>query len=105
MLETFLDNFKLKPDKRNEIITDLRKKQTLEEISDHIKVLKGDIRAMVFAWQCVTQDNEIKDSEVQAFHELMKFFKVKESEIENIKEKARKFSLLKDVQMIDEYFK
>ena len=48
---------------------------------------------------------EINNNEIQAFEELSKFFKIENNNLENIKKKALKFSLLKDNEMLEEYFK
>jgi len=105
LFETILKNIDLKQDKKIELLNELSKKITFEEIKPKISCLKGDKRALVFAWHCVVQDNIINQSEIDAFNQLVLFFKIKEEEIELLKQKALKFSKLEHTQMIEEYFK
>lgn len=105
LLELFLNNIKLKQDEKNLLVGSLKQRMTVEELAPKIKNITGDLRALVFAWQCVMQDGQINQTEIDAFMELSKLFKVKEDELEKIKHKATKFAQLKDNEMLEEYFK
>jgi hypothetical protein len=105
LLELFLNNINLKQEEKNVLIGNLKKPMTVEEIALKIKNIRGDLRALVFAWQCVMQDGQINKTEIDAFMQLSKLFKVKEEELEKIKHKATKFAHLKDSEMLEEYFK
>ena len=105
LLELFLNNIKLKQEEKNLLVENLKQRMTADELAPKIKNITGDLRALVFAWQCVMQDGQINQTEIDAFMELSKLFKVKEEELEKIKHKATKFAQLKDNEMLEEYFK
>lgn len=105
LLELFLNNIKLKQEQKNLLIAELKQPFSLEEITPKIKTIRGDLRALVFAWQCVMQDGQINQTEITAFTELSKLFKVDDDKLEKIKHKATKFAVLKDSEMLEEYFK
>lgn len=105
LLELFLNNIKLKQEEKNVLVGNLKQRLTLEELAPKIKNIRGDLRALVFAWQCVMQDGQINQTEIAAFTELSKLFKVDEAGLEKIKHKATKFAHLKDSEMLEEYFK
>ncbi|MBK9480885.1 MAG: TerB family tellurite resistance protein [Bacteroidetes bacterium] len=105
LLELFLNNIKLKQEEKNALVGNLKQRLTLEELAPKIKNIRGDLRALVFAWQCVMQDGQINQTEIDAFTELSKLFKVDEAGLEKIKHKATKFAHLKDSEMLEEYFK
>jgi hypothetical protein len=105
LLDLFLNNIKLKQEEKNVLVGNLKQRMTVEELAFKIKNIKGDLRALVFAWQCVMQDSQINQTEIDAFMQLSKLFKVKEEELEKIKNKATKFANLKDSEMLEEYFK
>lgn len=105
LLELFLNNIKLKQAEKNSLIADLKQSFSLEEIVPKIKIIQGDLRGLVFAWQCVVQDGQINEKEILAFNELSKLFKFNEEELTKIKHKATKFANLKDAEMLEEYFK
>lgn len=105
LLDLFLNNIKLKQEEKNVLVGNLKQQITVEELAPKIKNIKGDLRALVFAWQCVMQDGQINQTEIEAFMQLSKLFKVNEDELEKIKHKATKFAQLKDSEMLEEYFK
>lgn len=105
LFESFLNNMKLSHDKRNQLVGVLQKHLTIEDIKPHIKIVQSDLRALIFAWQCVLQDKQIVESEISAFNELAKLFNASETQIEEIKHKATQFGRLKEVEMIEEYFR
>lgn len=105
LLDLFLNNIKLKQAEKNILVGNLKQPITIEELTPKIKNIRNDLRALVFAWQCVMQDGQINQTEIDAFMELSKLFKVKEEELEKIKNKATKFAQLKDTEMLEEYFK
>lgn len=105
LLDLFLNNIKLKQEEKNVLVGNLKQRMTVEELALKIKNIRGDLRALVFAWQCVMQDGQINQTEIDAFMQLSKLFKVKEEELEKIKHKATKFAHLKDNEMLEEYFK
>jgi F0F1-type ATP synthase delta subunit len=96
---------KLKQEVRNQLIEKLKQKNSLESILPFIKCLRKDKRALVFAWQCVMQDNQINEKEIVAFNELATVFKIKEAEKEMVKHKAKQFRDLPYELMLEEYFK
>ena len=83
----------------------LNQSLTIEQIKPKIECLKGDLRALIFAWHCVLQDKKIKSKKKEAFDKLAKVFNIEDSEIEKIKRKSLKFAQLTDKQMIEEYLK
>jgi len=105
LLEVFTNHIKLKQEKKVALLNDIRRKLAIEEIIPKIACIKKDKRVLVFAWQCVMQDKQINQSEIEAFNQLATFFKVKEDEIELLKNKASKFARLKETEMLEEYFK
>ncbi|MBC7523533.1 MAG: hypothetical protein H7239_03755 [Flavobacterium sp.] len=105
LLDLFLNNIKLKQEEKNSLIADLKRSFSLEEIAPKIKIIRGDLRALVFAWQCVMQDGQINQTEITAFTKLSKLFKVDDDKLEKIKHKATKFAVLKEFEMLEEYFK
>jgi uncharacterized tellurite resistance protein B-like protein len=105
LLELFLNNIKLKQEQKNLLIANLKKPISISEIEPIIKIIKSDLRGLVFAWQCVLQDGQINEKEILAFNELTKLFKFNDEELTKIKHKATKFANLKDVEMLEEYFK
>lgn len=106
LLQLFLNNSNLSKKEKDLLINKLKEDISIEELSAKIKIIKSDLRALVFAWQCVMQDGQINQIEEDAFIKLSKFFNVnKEEELEKIKHKAKKFAKLKDNVMLEEYFK
>lgn len=105
LLNIFLDNIKLNEKEKNALIENLKQQFTIEILTPKIKNVRKDLRALIFAWQCAMRDGEINQSEIEAFMELSKLFKVSNEELEKIKHKATGFSRLKDVEMLEEYFK
>lgn len=105
LLEVFTNHIKLKQEKKVALLNEISRKLTIEEIIPKIACIKKDKRALVFAWQCAMQDKQINQSEIEAFNQLATFFKVKEDEIELLKDKASKFARLKESEMLEEYFK
>ncbi len=105
LLDLFLNNIQLKQTEKNLLIDDLKRNLSIEDITPKIKVIKSDLRALVFAWQCVMQDGKINSNEEIAFTKLSKLFKVDEEGLAKIKHKATKFAHLKDSEMLEEYFK
>jgi|GEM_PF-4754609 len=105
LLETFINHIKLKQDKKVALLNDISQKLSLEAIIPKISCVRKDKRALVFAWQCVMQDKQINQLEISAFNQLVSYFKVFESEVELLKNKASKFARLKETEMLEEYFK
>jgi len=87
-----------------ELSETLKNEHTLDEISPHLRFVKNDLRAIVFAWQCVLQDKQIDEREVLAFNNLADFFRVDGVKLEKLKHKAEKIGKLNDAQLIKEYF-
>ncbi|MFZ4739834.1 MAG: hypothetical protein ACOYLE_01575 [Bacteroidales bacterium] len=105
LLELFIKNIKLNQKENNNLIQSLKQNFSLQKIIPFIKIIKSDKRALIFAWQCALQNNEVNQNEINAFIELSKIFKVKEEDLVNFKKKATKFAKLNDVAMLEEYFK
>lgn len=105
LFETFLNKIKLDHDKRNILVEKLKNKNSFDSMISLIKCVKKDKRALVFAWHCVIEDNQVDEKEIKAFNDLCSYFKAKDSDIELIKHKAKQFRSLSSEQMLDEYFK
>ena len=90
---------------RQKFIKEFCRELSFSEIEPHIKCVKNDPRAVVFAWQCVLQNRKVENSETEAFKVLADYCKVDATSMEKLKQKAEKFGKLDDNQLLTEYFK
>jgi uncharacterized tellurite resistance protein B-like protein len=105
LLDTFVSNIKLKQEKRQALLVDIKRKLVFDDIAPKISCVKKDRRALIFAWHCVIQDKQINQSEKEAFTQLASYFEVKDNELELLTNKATRFANLKEIEMLEEYFK
>lgn len=104
LIELLLSHVDLKKIEKKELIRKLEIQHSLNEIIPHLNCIKKDLRAVVFAWQCVMQDKKVEASEIAAFNMLANFFKVDAVTLEKLKHKAEKFGKLSETQFLKEYF-
>jgi len=105
LFEFFFNKVKINPEKRSVLISGLKRKNSVEQITPYIKCVRKDKRALVFAWHCVIQNEQICQKEIEAFDELTSYFGSYGADVESIKNKAVKFKSLTSEQMFEEYFK
>jgi uncharacterized tellurite resistance protein B-like protein len=105
LLDTFVSHIKLKQEKKQALLNDIKRKLIFDDIAPKISCVKKDRRALIFAWHCVIQDKQINKSEKEAFKQLASYFEVKDNELELLTNKATGFANLKEIEMLEEYFK
>lgn len=104
LLNTMLNHISLGYEDRQKFIDEFVRELSFGEIQPYIKCIKDDQRAVIFAWQCVLQDKEIKDSEIAAFNALTDFFKIDANTTEMLKDKALRLGKMSEAQFLKEYF-
>jgi hypothetical protein len=106
LMNLAIKKLELPPEEEKEFRASLKRftpSMPYEEFRKEVKTLFDSRKTLTFAWQCMSIDKHVSESETELFNKLLAEFKLRPEHGEKIKAFASRIATLPDKEIIDEY--